>query len=73
MSGIFSSNIGLLAVVVVTFCSYLLLIAVMLLVVVKVVLLTAFTVVVLLDAGGLQSKFTPSLMKHCTLPSSSNK
>ena len=38
--------------------------AVVLLVDAKVVLVAGFTMIVLLDAGGLQSKFTPSLMKH---------
>ena len=66
MSGIFSSKIGFLAVVVVVvvFNGLVLLDAVVLLVDTKVVLVAGFTVIVLLDAGGLQSKFTPSLMKH---------
>ena len=64
MSGIFSSKIGFLAVVVVVFNGLVLLDAVVLLVDTKVVLVAGFTGIVLLDAGGLQSKFTPSLMKH---------
>lgn len=64
MSGIFSSKIGFLAVVVVVFNCLVLLDAVVLLVDAKVVLVAGFTMIVLLDAGGLQSKFTPSLMKH---------
>lgn len=64
MSGIFSSKIGFLAVVVVVFNGLVLLDAVVLLVDTKVVLVAGFKVIVLLDAGGLQSKFTPSLMKH---------
>ena len=64
MSGIFSSKIGFLAVVVVVFNCLVVLDAVVLLVDAKVVLVAGFTMIVLLDAGGLQSKFTPSLMKH---------
>jgi hypothetical protein len=64
MSGIFSSKIGFLAVVVVVFNGLVLLDAVVLLVDAKAVFVAGLAVIVLLDAGGLQSKFTPSLIKH---------
>jgi hypothetical protein len=50
-------RIGFLAVIVVVFAGFVLLVE-------FVELVAFFTVIVLLLAGGLQSKFTPSIMKH---------